>query len=352
MKGKNCFKPIIALLIIATVSCFYSLPMGETAEIDLANGDRVTGKLITLEKGNMIIETPYNKKLELAWGEVKQIHVDTVTDFVLTDGSKLKGTVRTSSDGTLEIVSESAGVVTVPDFSTLEAINPPPLGVTYNGNLQGNSSLKTGNTENISTNLSGKFVARSKRQRFTLTAAWNYAEDKAGDEASTKISARNAKGAIQYDFFPLEKLFLYVNSSLEGDEFQDLNLRTTVGGGGGYQFFEDDRKKFSLELGVSYFNEDFFIAEDNSYPSGRWAVNAEYKVIPKKVVMFHTHEGFVGMDDAEDFLLRTEQGLRLTIIKNFYTNIQVNLTYDHTPAPGKKETDTIILVGLGYSFEL
>ena len=96
----------------------------------------------------------------------------------------------------------------------------------------------------------------------------------------------------------------------------------------------------------------FIDADDESYPSGRWAMNGEYKVIPDKILMFHSHEGFVGMEDADDFLILTEQGMRLTLIKDFYFNFQVNIDYDHSPAPGKEETDTTIIAGLGYSFEL
>jgi hypothetical protein len=50
--------------------------------------------------------------------------------------------------------------------------------------------------------------------------------------------------------------------------------------------------------------------------------------------------------------LRTEQGLRFNVLKDFYTTLQVNVTYDNLPSPGFKKTDTAILFGLGYDFSL
>jgi len=357
MKNRKDIKVIVVMLMVAAVGCFWAASGLEAAEIMLSNGDRVSGKLLKLKEDKLTVEAPYNENMELAWGEIKSLRVDTVTEFLLDDGSRIKGTLRTKADGTIEIVTASAGVVTVASLSKFESINPPPA-VTYKGNIDGNTTLKSGNTETIGAHADGKFVARSKRQRFTLTAGWNYAEDRPSEAVAPGsgeqggISARDAIGTVKYDFFPADKLFLYVNSSFEGDKFQDIRLRTTVGGGMGYQFYEDDRKDVFLEAGVSYFNQDYIVAEDRSYPSGRWAAHGEYKVIPNKILLFHSHEGYVGLENAEEFLLRTEQGIRLTIIENFYANFQTNLTYDNDPAPGKEDTDITILAGLGYSFDM
>lgn len=315
-------------------------------EVLMANGDRITGEIQTLGDGKLTVKTPYAKALELDWASVKGFIIPTPAEILLNDGTRLKGTIEMTDSG-IRVVTGSAGTVPITDLSLIQAINPPQKpSVTYTGDVQAAASLTSGNSDTVSGNLSGKFVARSKRQRLTLRAGWNYAED------TGRVSARDASGSVKYDFFALEKLYTYVNSLLEYNSFQDLNLRATMGGGLGYQFFESDRETLAFELGVSYVNVDYKNAADDAYAAGRWSVNAEYKVIPDRISLFHFHEGYFGFEDIKNLYLRTEQGVRFTIIKDFYSTFQANLNYDNAPAPGTEDTDTTLMFGLGYNFDL
>lgn len=333
---------------LALAAVRFAAGIAQADEVLLANGDRVTGKVIGLAEGKLSVETPYNKALEIDWASVKSLRIDSAAaEIVLTDGTRLKGTTELSAEGGLAVSTDSAGPVTVPALNLVSQINPPQIKpVTYTGDVQAAAALTSGNSETLNANFSGKFVARSKRQRLTLRGLYHYGEDR------DKLSAQEASGSVKYDFFATEKLYTYVNSLMEYNKFQDLNLRSTLGAGLGYQFLEDERKKLSLEFGVSYFNEDFRKAEDDSFASGRWAVSAEYKLIPDKIFLFHFHEGYFGFEDIKDVYLRSEQGVRFTVLKDFYTTFQVNLTYDNTPAPGFEKTDTTLLFGLGYAFDL
>ena len=343
--AKRTLRSLFFLLAGSLAILLVSSP-GFADDVLMANGGRITGAVQTLGDGKLTVKTPYNKALELDWASVKSVIIPTSAEIVLSDGTQLIGTVETADVG-IRVVTGSAGTVPIADLSLIQAINPPKKPpVTYTGDIQAAASLTSGNSDTVSGNLSGKFVARSKKQRLTLRAGWNYAED------TGKVSARDANGSVKYDFFPLEKLYTYVNSLLEYNSFQDLNLRATMGGGLGYQFFENDRESLAFELGVSYVNVDYNNAADDAYAAGRWSVNAEYKVIPDRISLFHFHEGYFGFEDIQNLYLRTEQGVRFTIIKDFYSTFQANLTYDNAPAAGTEDTDTTLLFGLGYNFDL
>ncbi len=336
------------LLSLFAVSALL-LPAGHAHadQVDLANGDRLTGTVKTLDGGKITIETPYAKSVEVDWASVKAVRIDTPTDIVLEDGTHLKGTVETTSSGALQVNTPSAGAVVIEDPAKIAKINVPEKpAVTYEGDFQAASSYLTGNTDTLSANLSGYFVARSKRQRLTLRGRWNYGEE------DGNVTAREASGSIKYDFFPTEKFYVYANTLLLYNAFQDLDLRSTVGAGAGYQFWEDAVKKLSAELGISYVNEDRRVADDDSYASGRWSINFDYILIPDKIRFFHFQEGYFGLEQLDDVYLHTEQGLRFNLVKDFYTSFQVNVDWDNTPSPGFDKTDTAILFGLGYSFSL
>ena len=316
-------------------------------QVTMANGDVITGEILTLKEGKLTIKTPYNEALELAWGSIQKIQSETPVEVVLTDETRLQGTLQLSEDGGLQVVTESAGPVAVGEMALITDINPPVVpAVTYEGNIDAGVSYLTGNTETVSGNLSGLFVARSKRQRFTLRGKWYYAEN------NKVVDAREAGGSIKYDFFVTQKFYLYANALFLYNPFKDLDLRSTIGGGAGYQFWEDVRKKLSFELGISYVDENFRIAEDNAYPGGRWAINFSYWIIQDKIDLFHFQEGYFSLEDFKDMNLITEQGLRFMVLKDFYTSLTVNVAYDNIPSPGFKSTDTALIFGLGYNFSL
>ncbi len=322
-------------------------PWAHADEVTMANGDVITGEILVLKEGKLTVKTPYNESLELPWDGIAKIRTDAAVEVVLSDGTRLQGSLRIDEEGVVQVITQTAGPVTVDETASITDINPPVVPpVTYTGNVEAGASYMTGNTETTSANLSGLFVARSKRQRFTLRGRWYYAED------NNEVSAREAGGSAKYDFFVTQKFYLYANTLFDYNPFKDLDLRSTFGGGVGYQFWEDVRKKLGFELGVSYVDENFRTAPDNSYAGGRWSIDFDYDVVPNKIAFFHFQEGYYSLEDFADMNLRAEQGLRFTVLKDFYTSFQANVAYDNKPSPGFEKTDTALIFGLGYDFSL
>lgn len=316
-------------------------------EVTMANGDVITGEILTLEGGKLKVKTPYNAALELDWASVKGVRSDVPVELVLEDDRHVKGTLETSPDGTLQVVTESAGPVPIGAPSLVTGMNPPEVKwITYTGDVLAGASYLTGNTETTSLNLSGKFVASTKRHRGTLRGAWNYAE------AEKIVTARKLGGSAKYDFFVTERLYAYLNGLLEYDSFQDLDLRATIGPGLGYQFLDNERLKLAGELGYSYVSEDFKIAADNEYSSARWSFDFNWDIVKKKISFFHFDEGYLSVEDTDNFYFRSEQGFRFNVWKNFGTTFQANIDYNNAPSPDKDKTDTALIFGLTYNYEI
>ncbi len=59
----------------------------------------------------------------------------------------------------------------------------------------------------------------------------------------------------------------------EKNDFKDLSLRSTIGTGAGYQFYESELTNLFLEAGLGYVNNDYITAVDSDTIAGRWAVS-------------------------------------------------------------------------------
>jgi putative salt-induced outer membrane protein YdiY len=312
-------------------------------EVRLKNGDRLTGRLVKFEGGKLTLAADYAGDIQVDWAQVDCLATERVHTFRFSDKTVLRGIAECPQQGTIRVRDPETGGVRTLALADLEAINPPP-GVRYKGNLTAGGSASSGNTESQAYYGAGRVEVRSKKHRLTLSAKGNYAES---DDTAT---AQNAAGTGKYDYFLTQKLFAYAQTLVEQDRLQDLNLRTAYGAGLGYQFFDTERLSLYAEAGASHVNEDYEDTEDRSFASGRWSVGFQWQIVPDRVRFFHFQEGYVSLEDTEDFYIRTEQGLQLPLIDNFFCNIQVDYDYNNRPAPDKKKEELRYLIGLGYSF--
>ncbi len=324
-------------------------------EVVLKDGSWVVGEVIKMDGGKLTVKTVFAKEIEIDWNQVSIITTDKPLPFILSDGTSLLGQAVKTPEGGIAIQTKDLASPVRVDTNLIVAINPPAKpSMTFKGFVSLGATINDGNTSNRSASATGEFIARSKRQRFTLRGIYNYSED--GNE----VTARNARGTIKYDFFVTKRLYLFASALFENDKFQDLNLRTALSAGPGYQFIEVGQfepewlKELQLyaEVGISYFDEDFKNTEDQQYVSARWSVKIDWAIYPGRIVLFHYHEGYPSLERASDFYITTEQGVRLSIIKNFFAALQINYRYDNTPPPGRERSDTTYLISLGYNFDL
>jgi putative salt-induced outer membrane protein YdiY len=242
----------------------------------------------------------------------------------------------------------------IPIFiESITAVNPPvKKAVLFTGNFNFGGSVTSGNTDVKNFSFVGELVARSERLRLSMLGRYLYGEN------DGELNARNAYGTVKMDFFMSKRFYLYTGVLFEQDTFQDLNLRTSVFAGPGYQFIDEgdyatpylNKLQLNGEIGLGYFNEDFKRADDVNYFTGRWGVNLNWHVLPSLTV-FHQHQGFPSLDKRSDWYVTSQQGIRMNIWENFLTTFQVNWRYDNSPAPGTKKADTQYILSLGYAFE-
>jgi putative salt-induced outer membrane protein YdiY len=155
---------------------------------------------------------------------------------------------------------------------------------------------------------------------------------------------------MKYDHFFTTKWYSFTNAIFTKDQYKDLNLKTAIGAGAGYQVWEIPAKNLSVELGLNYVNEDYIQAEDNDYPAVRWALNYDQLLFKEIAQFFHKHEILLGLEQVDDVSVLSQTGLRFPLVEKLNATLQVNWNWDNTPAPDAKRADTDYLVTLGYTW--
>ncbi len=316
-------------------------------ELRLKNGDKLTGQVVRMEEEKLVLKTTYAREITIAWKAVASVIADDPLKVVLKDETALEGNTAPIEDGKMKLNTSKLESPASFNLADVKAINPGPVKpVKITVRVNASVTNQRGNTDKDNYYFDGEFVARTEKNRYTLGGELAY------EKADGETTSENWLAYGNYDHFLDEKWYLYANTLLEHDQFKDLNLRTTLGAGAGYQIFETPLLNLSVSAGLAMVDENFDVAEDNDYPAGSWSINYDQYFFEKFVQVFHAQTGYVSLEDANDWFLKTRTGLRFPIYKGFTATLQYNFDWDNQPSEdAETEEDTKFLFLLGYQFK-
>jgi putative salt-induced outer membrane protein YdiY len=333
----------LAALLLMMV---FSLHSARADQIVLANGDRLTGKVVSKTEDTLKFRTEYAGEIKVRWKNVVSITTDEPVTVMSANGELRKERLEYAKTGSVKLISEGASREM--PLAELAHINPPPhvsgTGVSYTGRIDVLASASRGNTDDERLFVQGRLTARAKSYRYSINAR---AERK--DESGVR-TASNGLLAANYDRFLDTDRFAYVRTSLENDEFKDIRVKATLGGGLGWQIFDTKEIELALRGGLDYVVLDRQDGDPKNYPALGWGINYSHWLWPDHLQLFHDQQGFMNLNDASDITLRTITGVRLPIGSGLSANAQLNLDYEGDAGPGTDKTDAQVLLGLGYDF--
>jgi len=213
----------------------------------------------------------------------------------------------------------------------------------WTGNLTFGSSVTGGNTDIKKSSLTADAVKELEKSRYTLGFLWTFSEE------DDEISQRRVFGTGQFDRFITDRFYWLAQLTAESDLNASVDLRTTVGGGLGYQFLESEKWNLSGEAGLSWLDESFETDEDNSY----LALRAAYKVDwnPNSIwSLGQAIQVFPSLEDADDVYAKADTRLKVNISGSLFAQLQWVYDWNNTPAAGKERVDNLYLLTIGWKF--
>lgn len=327
MKGGQSHIRTLAAAMILTAAA------AQADTVTLANGDRLSGKVLHKSGDVLTFETTYAGKIKIRWSEVRTLTTDAPVGVMLEGESEPRRIVL--SPGSI-------------DPGRIAYLNPLPeesgRGVTYKGRVALAASAARGNSSSSSLHGEGAFNARAKGYRYGLRARVDQAKD------TGQTVASNWRVSGNYDHFLAPKRFVYGRGFAERDRFRDIKLRTGAGGGYGWQLYDTDRTQLAIRGGVDAVSVRHNDGSGENYPALGWGLHLSHRLWQRKVELFHNQEGFWNLRHTEQVTLHTSTGLRIPLSSGMTANAQVDLDWDRAPPPGVKAVDTTWLLGLGYEW--
>ncbi len=317
--------------------------------VTLVNGDRLSGTVEHLSADTLTLTTSYAGKIKIRRSEVATLETDRAVDLLLEGVERpVSARLAGATTGRVELEPAPAGWATDVPLARVTHVNPTPvesgIGVAYKGRVNLSSARTSGNSSSSRMYGEAELTARAKLYRYAIGVKGLRATDSGTETASSWLGNGN------YDHFISKDRFLYGRGSLERDRFRDIDLRTTVGGGYGLQLYDTDRTHLSVRGGIDLVMLERTGGLRTTHPALGWGVRFSHWLWQRSVQLFHDQDGFWDLEDTRQVTLRSRTGLRVPIAQGLSANAQLNVDWEREPAPGRKSTDSTLLLGLGYEW--
>ncbi|NLF29602.1 MAG: DUF481 domain-containing protein, partial [Planctomycetes bacterium] len=207
-------------------------------------------------------------------------------------------------------------------------------------------SGQTGNSEEVNVNARVGLFYKTPRERFKLYARQRYAQD------DGERSVNEALGGAGLEVDITGRWFAFGGVELEFDEFEDLDLRTTVTGGLGYFILRREGHQLKTRAGVGYEHESF--DDGTSMDDAVAEVGVEYfKQINDRLRFVHGTTWFPTFAAVDDYRLVMENALEIDLNHTRTVKLRAGARneYDSLPQPGVERLDTFYFLNLGIKLD-
>ena len=216
------------------------------------------------------------------------------------------------------------------------------------GNLDLGFAASRGNANTATLTLATNAQRATTRDKIAVyyTSIFSSSDFSGG---TTQTTANSKRGGVAYNLNLDKKAFVFGSVDLESDQFQDLDLRFTPAGGGGYHAIATMPTQLDLRVGAAA-NREFF-------STGLNRTSAELLLGDDFVHKFSaaTHieqklDFFTNLSDTGAYRVNFDISGVTAIRKWFSWQVTVSDRFLSNPVPGRKKNDAIYSTGVRVSF--
>jgi len=347
----------ITLLSLAIAALPCSLAFAD--QVLLKNGDRITGEVVHLEGGNLLVKTSALGDVNVKWEAVaevtaeKPVHVVAGTDKIDATAIRREQAVDRVTGAAID-VSVPSGLIKVLRNSAdqkaylerVERERHPHFIDLWSGSADAGLSGARGTTDSTNMTVGMRGARTTSDTRLTLFFNSQLARTTTGTD---HVSADATRGGARYEVNVSNRIFTFGFFNAESDSGQNLDLRDVLGAGAGVRIKQTKTATFDVFSGASLNQERFSTAspdrqtgellfgEDSSCQVlKRATVATRFSFFPNVTV---PGEFRALLDATANTKLNHWLGWQFTVSNHYITN----------PAAGARNNELLLSTGLRFS---
>jgi hypothetical protein len=347
--AKNALRrPAIRLWAACLTLCLSPWPAlaAKTDVVALKNGDRLTGEIEQLERGQLRVKTDDLGTVEIEWDKVQSVAATAPFDVDDLHGNRYLGSLGPGPAAGQMLITWQDRTGTVP---LLDVVRMRRLDVSFWRRLDGSLDLGASYT--------------SASELFTLDFAGAVGFERPGYEVSAASSAtltsqpgvdetRRSYASLAYARRFQSRWLAVVKGQLEQNRELGFDLRGSAAAGGGRYLVQGRRDKFLATLGLSLNRERPVEGETttNVEATATLGYDRFFYDFPK-VDSSLVVAGYASLNHGGRYRVDVQGRVKRELVRDFYASLRGYESYDSRPATeGAPRNDYGVTFALGWTF--
>ena len=342
--GPGGWRFILPAALVIVVVLVTPARAQKTDIVTLANGDRITGEVSILSRGQLEYKTDDEGTLYIEWDKIATVTSTGQFEVITSDGRSFVGSLR-SDPGRILVIVEATGPVPLP-MDEVTDINT--IGRSFWKKLDGSvdigfSFTKSSDIAQLNVNASTVYRSPSFEARLTGSGTATQTSDEEGrdDRGTLQISYLRYRGS---------RLFVGGAAGFESNESLGIKLRSQVSGALGQRLVNTNRAQLSLSGGLSFNDEQGVDTEPTQNIEAIMTFRTSYYAydFPKTNIDV-AFQYFPSLSDFGRQRIQFDSSFRREIWKDVFLAVNVFDTFDSDPPSVDAESND---VGVVFSFGL
>ena len=336
-----------ALLLVA-LTLGFSAPVaaqGRTDVVTLANGDRITGEIISLERGRLEFKTDDAGTLYLEWDKLVTLVAARYVEVVTGLGIRYLGTLGPADPRSITVLTGTAPV----SLTMAEVTLIRPIGRSFWSRLDGSFDAGFSYTQssgiaqlNINSDTYIRRPASQARMSLSLTATQQ--EDESRDD----------RGTLEFAYlkYRWQEWFISGAARFESNESLGLKLRSQGGFAIGPRLVNSNRAQVAAGAGLVFNDERGVDVEPTQNIEALLVFRASYYTYDRpKTNLDLTTQYYPSLSDPGRHRLQLDAAVKRELWKDFFVSMSMYNTYDSRPPnPLANSNDIGVVMSIGWSY--
>ncbi|MEL7448603.1 MAG: DUF481 domain-containing protein [Pseudomonadota bacterium] len=336
-------------LPIVVVACLLSAAAHaeKTDEVELVNGNLVTGEVKSLEFGALRYSTDSMGTVTIDWEDVVTVRSKQDLQIELADGTRYFGELLEPSDQYRVRIKTRTREEEV-SAQRVVRITPIEVSESFLERLDGAFSFgfQTQKSSSVSTlNVSGDVSYRAREYLVGLRL-----NSAITDQPSEPTTARQSL-STNYQRFRPNRWFTDWFTTLEQNDELGIVSRFSAGGALGRYFIQTNQNQLSLAAGLQGARSKFVGEDDDTTEAeGRIEFRYLHRSLTPEATFNFTALVFPLLDDLSQYRAESDLSLRREIVEDLFLEVGVGFSYLSDPPTGAANSDYTATTSIGYSF--
>ena len=330
----------------------------QTVSLELKNGDRITGQILSETNNQIVLSNAWSKEFSIPLAEItKRITVAPPTNAVAAAAA----TTNAIDVATKTNVPAKSNVVTLAKaVAATNTLFTSPLLKNWHGDIQAGVDLTFSERNRQVYNAKAKLTYAKNRFKAVFDYDMTYGRSQV-EELDTSTTNRTDKhtvsttdanrmnGSVKTDFDLTKKWYVYNLAGMGYDEIRKIDLRYEIGPGLGYHLIQWTNFFLNTEVGATYQKEERSDDTELSTFFGRVAENATWKITPR-LSWDEKFEYMPRIEDPGHYRIRFETNLRYAMLQNIFLSLSLIDIYDSRPVNRVVKNDLQVRSSIGVKF--